>query len=126
KGPCPPVRGSRALISQAIANMLDNALKYAVGGKTITVRVGKSQKGAALLTVADDGPGVPEKDRGHVLKRFVRLETSRTTPGSGLGLSLVTAIARAHGATLRLADASDVEGKRGLKLTFAFPQADKG
>ncbi|MEQ8178177.1 MAG: HAMP domain-containing sensor histidine kinase [Amphiplicatus sp.] len=126
KGPCPPVRGSRALISQAIANMLDNALKYAVGGKTITVRVGKSQKGAALLTVADDGPGVPEKDRSHVLKRFVRLETSRTTPGSGLGLSLVTAIARAHGATLRLADASSEEGKRGLKLTFAFPPADKG
>lgn len=124
--PCPPVQGSRSLISQAIANMLDNALKYATGGKTISIRVGRSQKGAALLSVADDGPGVPEKDREHVLRRFVRLETSRTSPGSGLGLSLVSAIARAHGATLRLGDAGGEEGRNGLKLTLAFPAAEKG
>ncbi|HXI87517.1 MAG TPA: HAMP domain-containing sensor histidine kinase, partial [Parvularculaceae bacterium] len=104
--PSPPVRGSRALISQAIANLFDNALKYAVGGSKIEIKVrpSKTEKDVVELSVADDGPGVPEADREHVLQRFVRLETSRTTSGSGLGLSLVVAIARAHRATLTLGD----------------------
>ena len=121
----PPVNGSRALISQALANMLDNALKYAVGGSSIQIRVGKSQKGAVLLSVQDDGPGIPEADRAHVLKRFVRLETSRSSPGSGLGLSLVAAIARAHGATLRLSDGAGDGDRKGLKITLAFPPFER-
>ncbi|MEO0879620.1 MAG: HAMP domain-containing sensor histidine kinase, partial [Pseudomonadota bacterium] len=121
--PAPPVKGSRALISQAVANMLDNALKYAEGGSHIVISVGRNAAGAVVLSVADDGPGIPKQDRRAVLRRFVRLETSRTTPGSGLGLSLVSAIARAHGAKLSLEDAQpsgdlDDGALRGLKLSL--------
>ncbi|MBB5519356.1 sensor histidine kinase [Amphiplicatus metriothermophilus] len=123
--PCPPVRGSRALISQAIANLLDNALKYAVDGTKIALRVGKSKAGGVLLSVSDDGPGVPEGERPHILKRFVRLETSRSTPGSGLGLSLVAAVARAHGARLNISDAGGQEDRPGLSVTLAFPAFDR-
>ncbi|MBI1365789.1 MAG: HAMP domain-containing protein [Alphaproteobacteria bacterium] len=123
--PSPPVKGSRALISQAIANLFDNALKYAVGGSKIEIRVRPSAtaKNAVELEVADNGPGVPAEDREHVLQRFVRLETSRTTSGSGLGLSLVAAIARAHRASLTLDDAhpgADAAA-RGLLVTIRFP-----
>lgn len=123
--PSPPVRGSRSLISQALANLLDNALKYAIGGTTIRVDVRKGAEGRVLLSVLDDGPGVPESDRDSVLKRFVRLEQSRTTPGSGLGLSLVSAIARAHRGSIALGDASASGDRRGLKVTIAFPAYSK-
>ncbi|MEL7488723.1 MAG: HAMP domain-containing sensor histidine kinase, partial [Pseudomonadota bacterium] len=119
--PAPPVRGSRALISQAIANLLDNALKYAEGGERIELSVGKTTRGAVRLIVIDDGPGVPEADRENVLRRFVRLETSRSTPGSGLGLSLVAAIARAHGARLSLDHRPD--DAHGLRVSLTFPAA---
>jgi signal transduction histidine kinase len=123
--PAPFIRGSRALISQALANLLDNALKYAVGGHTIRVDVRKGADGRALLSVLDDGPGVPTESRESVTKRFVRLEQSRSTPGSGLGLSLVTAIARAHGGVVALGDATTQPERRGLKVTIAFPAIDK-
>ncbi|HPE33142.1 MAG TPA: HAMP domain-containing sensor histidine kinase, partial [Parvularculaceae bacterium] len=118
--PAPPVRGSRALISQAIANLLDNALKYAAGGTIIEIKVAKAAKNTVALTVADDGPGVPESDRGRIFNRFVRLETSRTTTGSGLGLSLVSAIARAHGASLTIGDGVAGGKGPGLSITLAF------
>lgn len=124
--PAPPVRGSRSLISQAIANLLDNALKYATGGSTIRIDVRKGSENRVLLSVLDDGPGVPESDRDSVVKRFVRLEQSRSTPGSGLGLSLVTAIARAHRGSIALGDSSSAGERRGLKVTMAFPAFDKG
>jgi hypothetical protein len=123
--PTPPIRGSRSLLSQAIANLLDNALKYAVGGTTIRIDVRKGSENRVLLSVLDDGPGVPETDRDSVVKRFVRLEQSRTTPGSGLGLSLVSAIARAHRASIALGDSSSNSDRRGLKVTIAFPAFDK-
>ena len=123
--PTPPVRGSRELVSQAVANFLDNALKYAEGGARIELKVGPSRDGGALLSVADDGPGVDVKDRDRILERFVRLEESRSTPGSGLGLSLVAAIARAHGAELRFEDGLGCpvsgEERRGLKVVMTFP-----
>ena len=124
--PSPPVRGSRELISQALANMLDNALKYAEGGRLITISVMKKSDHAVALAVADDGPGIPEADRESVVKRFVRLDSSRTTLGSGLGLSLVSAIARAHGGSLTLSDAraadmaAAAEAGPGLKLEIVF------
>lgn len=124
--PAPPVRGSRALISQGLANLLDNALKYAEGGTTIRIDVRKGADSRVLLSVLDDGPGVPEADRESILKRFVRLEQSRTTPGSGLGLSLVAAIARAHRGAISLGDSSASGERRGLKVTMAFPAYDKG
>lgn len=118
--PAPPVRGSRALISQAIANLLDNALKYAVGGSVIEIRVQRSGRNAVRLAVLDDGPGVPEADRERIVHRFVRLESSRTTSGSGLGLSLVTAIARAHGAQLSIGEGIASEARPGLGVTLTF------
>lgn len=121
-GPAPEINGSRELISQALANLLDNALKYAGGGTTIAIGVKKSARGGALLYVADDGQGVPRADREKILKRFVRLESSRTSHGSGLGLSLVAAIARAHGAGLRISGRNS-DDDTGLKVTLAFRAA---
>lgn len=124
--PTPRVKGSRELVSQAVANFLDNALKYAEGGTRIELRVGRAKHGGAALSVADDGPGVAPEDRNRIFERFVRLERSRSTPGSGLGLSLVSAIARAHGARLELGDGlkrKTGEGA-GLRITLRFPSAD--
>ncbi len=124
--PTPPVKGSRELVSQAIANFLDNALKYAEGGTRIELKVGPAKNGGAMLSVADDGPGVPPENRDRVLERFVRLEQSRSTPGSGLGLSLVSAIARAHGATLELQDGLKHQNGDGcgLRIVMTFAPAD--
>jgi len=121
----PPVRGSRALISQALANLLDNSLKYAAGGTTIRIDVRKGSENCVLLSVLDDGPGIPEIDRDKVTKRFVRLEQSRSSPGSGLGLSLVTAIARAHRASISIGDSSNSSDRKGLKVTIVFPAFEK-
>lgn len=124
--PTPPVRGSRELVSQAIANFLDNALKYAVGGSRIEVKAGPGPDSGAVISVAEDGEGVVREDRGRMLERFVRLEESRTTPGSGLGLSLVAAIARAHNAELRVEDGlKRDDGGFGLKIEIAFPPSHR-
>jgi len=107
--------GDWHLLSQALANLLDNALKYA-GGGLIELRV-LHENGQAILEVADHGPGIPEADRQSVLDRFVRLEPSRTTPGNGLGLSLVRAIARRHDGSVTLED-----NKPGLRVRLQFPR----
>lgn len=100
-------RGHRELLAQAIANLLDNAIKHAggkSGGSFIRLAVRSRGMLGAEVVVADDGPGVGVDDRERVLARFVRLEQSRNTPGSGLGLSLVSAVTRLHGGELRLED----------------------
>jgi signal transduction histidine kinase len=107
--------GDWHLLSQALANLLDNTLKYA-GGGLIELRV-LHENGQAILEVADHGPGIPEADRQSVLDRFVRLEPSRTTPGNGLGLSLVRAIARRHDGSVMLED-----NKPGLRVRLQFPR----
>jgi signal transduction histidine kinase len=107
------IRGDRHLLSQALANLLDNALKYAGGGQ-IELRV-FPKNGQAILEVTDQGPGIPEADRPSVLDRFVRLEPSRTTPGNGLGLSLVRAIARRHDGSVTLED-----NRPGLRVCLQF------
>ncbi len=125
--PTSPVNGSRELVSQAIANFLDNALKYAEGGTRIELKVVPGARGKAELSVTDDGPGVDPDDRSRILERYVRLEKSRTTPGSGLGLSLVAAIAQAHGAKITLQDANPSaknDTRRGLRIAMTFPSAD--
>jgi signal transduction histidine kinase len=119
------IEGDRHLLSQAVANLLDNALKYGGDGGEITVRVGR--RGAcALVEVADRGPGIPEADRDSVFDRFVRLEPSRSTPGNGLGLSLVRAVARRHGGRVTLADnhsrtGHPGRGDPGLKAQIEIP-----
>lgn len=110
------VKGHRQLLGQAIANLLDNAIKYSPAGGRIGVDLATATDGGACFTVADGGPGIPAEDRQRVLERFVRLDVSRGTPGSGLGLSLVAAVAKLHGFGLELADNAP-----GLKVTLAMP-----
>ncbi|MGV3489853.1 MAG: sensor histidine kinase [Devosia sp.] len=101
------LNGNRELLGQALVNLIENALKYyePIEGKAGRIVVGlKAERGRVLVTVADNGPGIPEADRGRVVERFVRLEESRTEPGSGLGLSLVAAVAKLHKGELRLED----------------------
>ena len=109
------VRGSRHLLSQALANLLDNGLKYADGGE-IQIRVQRAE-GCAALEVSDRGQGIAEADRETVFDRFVRLERSRSTPGHGLGLSLVRAVVRRHQGTVELAD-----NRPGLRVRLEFPE----
>ena len=116
--------GNRELLSQAVANLLDNAIKHglpqengndrtiAVSAGTDPVRPGRG----VVLSVADHGPGIPAAERHHVLERFVRLEASRNTPGSGLGLSLVAAVARLHGGSIELED-----NRPGLRVNLYLP-----
>ncbi len=114
--PIPPVHGDRELLVQALVNLIENALRHTPTGCTITVSVA-SAEGAAELAVSDDGPGVPEGERARILGRFYRRETSRTTPGSGLGLSLVAAVAELHRAELLVEDAGP-----GLRVRMRFQQ----
>jgi signal transduction histidine kinase len=115
------IRGDRHLLSQAIANLLDNALKYA-GSGTIAIAIGRGGSRASI-EVADQGPGISAADRDTVLDRFVRLERSRSTPGNGLGLSLVRAVAHRHEGTVTLADhrPGQAQGRPGLKVRIEFP-----
>jgi signal transduction histidine kinase len=119
-----PVNGNRELVSQALANLIDNAIKYAgpekagTNGETAEVVVRALNDGdRILLTVADNGPGISEQDRARVTERFVRLEQSRSQPGSGLGLSLAAAVARLHGGELKFEDNAP-----GLKSIIALPR----
>jgi signal transduction histidine kinase len=104
-----------SLVSQALANLLDNAIKYTPVGGRVTVALEHTPAGIAL-NVGDSGPGIPVEDRARVLERFVRLEASRHSPGTGLGISLVAAVARLHDARFELAD-----NHPGLKATLLFP-----
>lgn len=101
------LRGNRELIGQAMVNLLENAVKYArpEAGEGGRIDIGlRHDAGRVVVTVADNGPGIPEEDRNRVVERFVRLEESRSEPGSGLGLSLVDAVARLHGGGLSIED----------------------
>jgi signal transduction histidine kinase len=109
------ILGDRHLVSQAAANLVDNAIKYTPEGGRVSVAVGRADDGIRL-TVGDSGPGIPEKFRSSVLDRFVRLEQSRHTAGTGLGLSLVAAVADLHGARLILGDNGP-----GLRVDVVFP-----
>ncbi len=114
------IDGNRHLLSQAVANLLDNALKYGGDGGEIAVTV-RPHGGCAVIEVADRGPGIPEADRDSVFDRFVRLEPSRSSPGNGLGLSLVRAVARRHGGAVALADSFPGLRPPGLKVRVEIP-----
>lgn len=114
-GVVPPVAGQRELVAQAITNLLDNAVKHAPEGGRIDVRA-ESDGREVVVTVADNGPGVPEAERARVLEPFVRLDESRVGPGAGLGLSLVAAVVKLHGASIRLGDNAP-----GLRVELRFP-----
>jgi signal transduction histidine kinase len=115
------VRGNRELVSQALANLVDNAIKYAAAGKRDSSEIvvkALSEGDRVLLAVEDRGLGIPQEDRGRVVERFVRLEQSRSEPGSGLGLSLASAVARLHGGELKLED-----NRPGLRAVLVLPRA---
>ncbi len=109
------VTGDAALLFQLFTNLLENALRHAGAGACIQLQL-QADAGAATAMVIDDGPGVPQEQFTEISKPFVRLDTSRSTPGNGLGLSLVAAIARLHGAHVHFADAGP-----GLIVNVRFP-----
>ncbi|MGJ8561106.1 MAG: ATP-binding protein [Litorimonas sp.] len=129
------IMADRGLLSQGVSNLVENAIKYAGGGggSRIHLSAQKGQRGRVRIFVADDGPGIPVFDRERVRERFVRLDKSRTLPGSGLGLALVDAIADLHQAELILDDGlgsdavlageADHDGRPGLKVELIFPRA---
>ncbi|MGC0323357.1 signal transduction histidine kinase [Bradyrhizobium sp. USDA 326] len=111
------ITGDRDLLFDAIANLVDNAIKHGCRGGRVTVTCRRTD-GAAVIAIVDDGPGIPAEQREHVFKRFYRLERSRYTPGNGLGLSLVAAVAHLHGAEIALHDNAP-----GLTVALSFPAA---
>jgi len=110
--------GDPLLLAQAIGNLIDNSLKYAKQEINVRVEASQRQDVAIAITISDDGPGISDAEKEKVTERFYRGDASRGTPGVGLGLSLVAAVAKLHGGTLRFADASP-----GLSATlFMFPE----
>ncbi len=118
------LKGNREFIAQALANILDNAVKYTPQGGAVMLRVRRRTSGDIEMTVTDTGPGVPDTDRARVVQRFVRLENSRNEPGVGLGLSLVAAVAQAHRGHLELDDGPGaVDGfGPGLRVALVLPK----
>ena len=111
------------LSAQAMANLLDNAVKYTPAGGSIRLQTRRNGGGEIELLVADTGPGIPVADRERAVERFVRLEQSRSLPGSGLGLSLAAAVAEAHSGRLVLADGDGAAGTPGLAAILVLPAA---
>jgi len=111
------VHGDRELLTQMLVNLVENALRHSPAGTRIEVRLAREADGLHC-SVSDDGPGIPSEEYDKVFRRFYRLDSSRATPGSGLGLSLVAAIADLHGVSIRLAD-----NRPGLRVELRFPQA---
>ena len=111
------VRGDRALILQMLSNLIENAMKHTPEGTPVGLRL-KRAAGRVSIVIEDRGRGIPAESRDRVFDRFVRLEASRTTPGNGLGLSLVAAIAKLHNIQIALEDAAP-----GLRVVLTFPRA---
>ena len=109
------IKGHEQLVAQAIANLTDNAIKYTPEGGTVTLATTGTPLPA--ISITDTGPGIPVAQREQAKQRFVRLDAQRSTPGSGLGLSLVDAVAKLHGARLELGDAAP-----GLRASIVFRQ----
>jgi signal transduction histidine kinase len=110
------IKGDRDLLFDAAANLVDNAIKHGQKASVVTIEAARRDQGV-IFSVADDGPGIPPNEREHVLKRFYRLEQSRSSLGNGLGLSLVAAVARLHGARIEMLDNAP-----GLKFRLWFPE----
>ncbi len=116
------IMGDRDLIAQAVANLIDNALKYTPPPGHVRFEVARGREGAVVLKVVDTGPGIPEADRARVVQRFVRLEASRSEEGSGLGLSLVEAVADVHHGAFTLEDGGGPPDRPGLSATLRLPR----
>jgi signal transduction histidine kinase len=110
--------GDRNLLASATANLIDNALKYAGSGATVRIKTA-NERDTVSIVIQDDGPGIPAAERPRVVDRFYRLDQSRSLPGNGLGLSIVSAIASLHWGSLCLEDA-----RPGLLARIVLPRAD--
>jgi signal transduction histidine kinase len=117
-GPAQLVEGDADLLTQLLANLVENSIRHCPPGTSIRLEGGAAGSREVWLRVSDDGPGISKSERINVLKRFYRVEKSRSTAGTGLGLALVKAIADLHGASLALAD-----NEPGLRVELAFPAA---
>jgi len=120
------VEANRPFLAQALANVIDNAIKYTPTGGAVMLRARRRSSGEIEFSVTDTGPGVPEADRERVIQRFVRLDNSRTEPGSGLGLSLVGAVLEAHGGRVQLDEGPGEYGGfgPGLRVALVLPAAE--
>jgi signal transduction histidine kinase len=112
--------GDRDLLGQAVVNLLDNALKFTPEGGVVRL-VARRDEEAIEVSVADSGPGMPEADRRRAGERFFRADAARSTPGSGLGLSLVRAVAALHGGQVALSETTPGAGQPGLTVTLRLP-----
>ena len=116
------ILGDRDMLAQALTNLIENAFRYCPAPARIMLRVDQHDGNETLLSVCDDGPGIAAADRARAQQRFVRLDRAREGEGSGLGLSLVAAVMRLHGARLELADNPAAGGARpGLCVRARFP-----
>ena len=119
------IEANRPFLAQALANVIDNAIKYTPTGGAVMLRARRRSSGDIEFSVTDTGPGVPEEDRERVIERFVRLDNSRTEAGSGLGLSLVGAVMEAHGGRILLDEGPGEYGGfgPGLRVALVLPAA---
>jgi hypothetical protein len=120
-----PLVGDRDLLGQAVTNLLDNALKFTPEGGTVTLSA-RAEAGLLEIAVADDGPGMPASDRERAGERFFRADAARSTPGSGLGLSLVRAVAALHGGDVVLGETHPAAARPGLRVALRLPQGAPG
>lgn len=119
------IEGGRPFLAQALANVIDNAIKYTPTGGAVMLRARRRSSGEIEFSITDTGPGVPEEDRDRVIERFVRLDNSRTEAGSGLGLSLVGAVMEAHLGRIQLDEGPGAYGGSGpgLRVALVLPPA---
>ena len=116
------IHGNRELLARAVVNLIENAIKHGRGTAPPLIELAlEARDGGAVLSIADNGPGVPRADRERVQQRFARLDASRTTEGTGLGLALVRAVVRLHGGQLTLTDAHSGKDEPGLRVTATIP-----
>lgn len=115
--------GQREMIAQAMSNLIDNAIKYTPEGGNIKLEAARGRDNMVVIRVIDSGPGIPKSERARAIERFVRLEDSRSEPGSGLGLALVAAVAEVHNGTFELSDGNGSEDSPGLSATLRVPRA---
>ncbi len=115
-----PAYGDRDMLQQAIANLVDNAVKFSPPGGMVRIW-GRTEAARVAVTISDQGPGIPASDRTRATERFFRGESARSTPGAGLGLALVQAVAQLHGGELRLGDAAP-----GVAATLVLPRNEEG
>lgn len=118
------VHGDRVLLAQMLTNLIENALEHTPVGTAIEIDLVRWPDNVTL-SVSDSGPGIPAEARASVLQRFTRLDSSRSSRGNGLGLTLVDAIARLHGGSVILADSNPESEQRGLKVSIIFPRAEQ-